>query len=367
MTSPFSTPACSEAPTATTSSGFTPLFGSLPPVSSLTASATAGIRVEPPTRMTWSISDTSMPASLITAWNGARARSSRSLVIFWNSARESFSSRCSGPDSVRLRYGRWIVVSAALDSSILAFSACSCSRCMAILSPVRSVPYLFLNCFTSHSTIRWSQSSPPRWLSPLVAFTSKTPSPISSSDTSKVPPPRSKTRMVCSVPLSRPYASAAAVGSLTIRCTFMPAISPASLVAWRCASEKYAGTVMTASVTCSPRYASASRFSFCSTNALICCGVNFLPSIVCAPVLAHVALDGADRAVDVRGGLALRHLADQDLAVLGEGHHRGRRPRSLGVGDDGGLPTLEYGDDGVRRTQIDTDRAGHVRYLHEVE
>ena len=85
--------------------------------------------------------------------------------------------------------------------------------------------------------------------------------------------------MVCSVPLSRPYASAAAVGSLTIRCTFRPAISPASLVAWRCASEKYAGTVMTASVTCSPRYASASRFSFCSTNALICCGVNFLPSM----------------------------------------------------------------------------------------
>ena len=60
--------------------------------------------------------------------------------------------------------------------------------------------------------------------------------------------------MVCSrSPLSRPYASAAAVGSLTMRRTFSPAISPASLVAWRSASEKYAGTVITASVTGSPR------------------------------------------------------------------------------------------------------------------
>src|SRR5215212_9427665 len=36
---------------------------------------------------------------------------------------------------------------------------------------------------------------------------------------------------------------------------------------------------MTASVTGSPRYVSASRLSFCSTRALISCGVYFLPSI----------------------------------------------------------------------------------------
>ena len=60
--------------------------------------------------------------------------------------------------------------------------------------------------------------------------------------------------MVCSFsPLSSPYASAAAVGSLTIRSTLRPAISPASFVAWRSWSEKYAGTVITASVTVSPR------------------------------------------------------------------------------------------------------------------
>src|SRR4051795_1622276 len=64
-----------------------------------------------------------------------------------------------------------------------------------------------------------------------------------------------------------------------MRWTFSPAISPASLVAWRWASEKYAGTVITASVTVSPRYASASRLSFWRTNALICCGVKSLSSI----------------------------------------------------------------------------------------
>ena len=66
---------------------------------------------------------------------------------------------------------------------------------------------------------------------------------------SNVPPPRSYTAIVSSFFLSSPYASAAAVGSLTMRMTSRPAMLPASLVAWRCASLKYAGTVMTARVT----------------------------------------------------------------------------------------------------------------------
>src|SRR5919107_3869544 len=65
-----------------------------------------------------------------------------------------------------------------------------------------------------------------------------------------------------------------------MRSTLRPATWPASLVAWRCASEKYAGVVITASVTGSPRYASASRLSFCSTNALICWAVKVLSSIL---------------------------------------------------------------------------------------
>ena len=50
---------------------------------------------------------------------------------------------------------------------------------------------------------------------------------------SNVPPPRSKTAIFSFFFLSRPYASAAAVGSLMIRATSSPAIWPASLVACR--------------------------------------------------------------------------------------------------------------------------------------
>ena len=62
LTSPASTPAWIAAPTATTSSGFTPLCGSLPN-SSLTICCTRGMRVEPPTSTTSSIFDGSTPAS----------------------------------------------------------------------------------------------------------------------------------------------------------------------------------------------------------------------------------------------------------------------------------------------------------------
>ena len=62
LTSPVITPPWIAAPIATTSSGLTDLFGSLF-VSLRTASTTAGIRVEPPTRITSSISEGFKPAS----------------------------------------------------------------------------------------------------------------------------------------------------------------------------------------------------------------------------------------------------------------------------------------------------------------
>ncbi len=64
-------------------------------------------------------------------------------------------------------------------------------------------------------------------------MTSKIPSEMLNKETSKVPPPKSKTKTVESdlaedfLP-SNPYAMAAAVGSLIIRNTSRPAISPAS-------------------------------------------------------------------------------------------------------------------------------------------
>ena len=98
-----------------------------------------------------------------------------------------------------------------------------------------------------------SKSSPPSEVSPWVASTSNTPFSIARIEMSNVPPPRSNTasRWLCWC--WTPYASAAAVGSLRIARTVRPAIAPASLVAWRWTSSKYAGTVTTASVTASPR------------------------------------------------------------------------------------------------------------------
>ena len=138
----------------------------------------------------------------------------------------------------------------------------------------------FLNSATHQSTIALSKSSPPRCVSPAVAFTSKIPSSSVNTDKSCVPPPQSKMSTFCSPPvfLSRPYAIAAAVGSLIIRSTLRPAMRPASFVAWRCESLKYAGTVTTASVTFSPRYASAVAFIFCRTAAEISSGVKVLDS-----------------------------------------------------------------------------------------
>src|SRR5919197_4882068 len=62
-----------------------------------------------------------------------------------------------------------------------------------------------------------------------------------------------------------------------MRRTLRPAILPASFVASRCALLKYAGTVMTASVIVSPRYASASARSFWRIIALISGGAYSLP------------------------------------------------------------------------------------------
>ena len=97
-----------------------------------------------------------------------------------------------------------------------------------------STPFFFKNSAAQCSTNLLSKSSPPKWVSPAVALTSKIPSSIVSNETSKVPPPKSKIKTFFSPDpfLSRPYAIAAAVGSLIILRTFNPAMIPASLVAY---------------------------------------------------------------------------------------------------------------------------------------
>ena len=267
LTSPVSTPPCIAAPTATHSSGFIPLFGALPK-NSLMKFCTAGILVDPPTSSTWSISLGFSPESFIALFVGPFVASSRSSVNDSNFALVNVKSICFGPSSSAAIYGRCMLVSNLPDSSIFDFSAVSFNLCIATLSSLMFISVSSSNFSIIQSIILASKSSPPRRLLPDVALTSKTPSPISRMDTSNVPPPRSNTRMVCSIScLSIPYASAAAVGSFIILNTSKPAILPASLVACLCGSSKYAGTVITDFLISSPRYSSASFFSLLSNIA----------------------------------------------------------------------------------------------------
>ena len=100
---------------------------------------------------------------------------------------------CFGPVLSAVIKGRLMSVCSAAESSILAFSAASFNLCNANLSDLRSIPLSFLNSPIRYSTTALSKSSPPKNVSPLVDFTSNTPSPNSSIETSKVPPPKSYT------------------------------------------------------------------------------------------------------------------------------------------------------------------------------
>src|SRR2546427_704776 len=116
LTSPLSTPAWIAAPTATTSSGLTPLCGSLPPSRSLTSCWMIGVRVEPPTSTTSSICGGVRVASFNAARNGPRVRSGRSAVKDSDFARVKGISRCFGPGGSTRVDGRCVGVFSLLQT-----------------------------------------------------------------------------------------------------------------------------------------------------------------------------------------------------------------------------------------------------------
>mmetsp|Transcript_84043 Transcript_84043/g.216347 ORF Transcript_84043/g.216347 Transcript_84043/m.216347 type:complete len:277 (+) Transcript_84043:806-1636(+) len=162
FTSPARTPACTAAPMATTSSGFTLWFGALPPAISVTSFWTAGMRVEPPTRTISSMSLALSLASLSACSTGVLQRLISVAASFSNLARLSVSSMCLGPEASAVMKGREILASFMPESSILAFSAASVRRCSACLSLSRSMPSAALKFPASQSTMTLSKSSPPR-------------------------------------------------------------------------------------------------------------------------------------------------------------------------------------------------------------
>ena len=88
LTSPARTPPWMDAPMPTTSSGFTPLCGSLPK-NLRTISWIFGMRVEPPTRMTSSMSSGVRPASRSAAFIGGMVRCSKPSASCSKRARDS--------------------------------------------------------------------------------------------------------------------------------------------------------------------------------------------------------------------------------------------------------------------------------------
>ncbi len=306
------------------------------------------------------MSETSTPASLITWWKGDLVRSSRSSVNFWNSDLVSLRCRWSGPSAVAVMKGRLISVSGTDDSSILAFSAASLSRCSAIRSLPRSTPVSFLNPVTSHSITLSSQSSPPRWVSPEVAFTSNTPSPISSSETSKVPPPEVEDEDGVIRGLFVQPVGQRGGGGLVDDAQHVEAGDLAGFLGRLALGVVEVGGDRDYGV----RHGVAEVRLGVPLQLLQDAGGDLLggvrlPVRLGLPVGPHLTLHRADGPIWVGDRLTLGHLAHENLAVL-EGDNRRGDSRTLCVGDDGGLATLQHGDDAVGGPKIDAYGPGHV-------
>ena len=91
-------------------------------------------------------------------------------------------------------------------------------------------------------------------------------------------------------------------------------------------------------------------------GVLLAVNLNFV-------IRAHLALDRADRAVRVRDGLTLCHLADHTLAGLGERDDGRGGAMTFRVGDDGRFAALHDGDAAVRGAKVDTDNFTHNDFL----
>mmetsp|Transcript_30822 Transcript_30822/g.99101 ORF Transcript_30822/g.99101 Transcript_30822/m.99101 type:complete len:220 (+) Transcript_30822:537-1196(+) len=184
-------PACTAVPHATAWSGSTSQLGSLLK-KSLIICRMCGTLVVPPTSTIWSTSCLSYPLSCSTCSTGQMA--------LWNKVPQIFSA--STRLSVLLYSRPWkklwiaIVASEEEESEIFACSTSCRSMSTAAEFSIADSPDCSLNSASRYSSNSPLKSSPPRCSSPQAATTSNTPPSKRRRLTSRVPPPKSYTRML---------------------------------------------------------------------------------------------------------------------------------------------------------------------------
>ncbi|MNL56665.1 hypothetical protein D3C87_1801750 [compost metagenome] len=138
-----------------------------------------------------------MPLSSKALSTSLRVDTAISLISFSNWARVISRSILYGAPLKKAKKGSSNLAEGAPDSIFFTFSASIFNRFLRtnisvfVPSVSRSIPSICLIFNRTQSTMALSKSAPPKWLFPALAFTSNIPSNISTTDTSKVPPPRS--------------------------------------------------------------------------------------------------------------------------------------------------------------------------------
>ena len=89
-------------------------------------------------------------------------------------------------------------------------------------------------------------------------------------------------------------------------------------------------------------------------------GSRLASSLDVVEALAHEALDGIDRARRVGQQAPLRFAADVDRPVRRRRHDRRQQRVAAAVADDDGHAVLHVGDQAVGRAEIDADDAGSL-------
>ncbi len=382
LTSPFSTPAWIAAPIATTSSGLTLRLGSLPK-NCLTVSMTLGMRVMPPTRITSSISEALSPASFSALRHGPIVRWIRSSTSASSLARVSLMLRCLGPCWSAVMNGRLTSVCIDDDSSILAFSAASFSRCKREPVVAQVDPLLFfelvgeivddvlVEVLAAEERVAIGRFDLEHAVADLEhrdvegAAAEIVDRDRAAALALHAVGERRRGRLVDDAQHFEPGDLAGVLGRLALAVVEIGRHGDDRL-GHRLAEIGLGGFLhllqdegadlrrrVFLAAALDPGVAIVAR------DDLVGDEIDVLLDHRVGEAPADQPLDRKERVLGIGHGLAFRRLADEAFARLGERHHRGRGAHALAVLDHLGVPAFHHGDAGIGRAEIDTDDLAH--------